>query len=355
MSDAARRSALFALDAARPAVARLEGGSNRDAEDQAADLIEGWSAAETALRSLLGMSGSTTLGGQQLIREARQRQLISFEQANALAEFHAAADRAHRTDYRPSDADISAARDGFLKLESALQSTTGATATPPPAGKSTMAVDSATVAMQSQPETVAPTTSGGRGIPSWAVLLLVLVVLGGLGYAGWYFFAGGGGGDSAYQRGVAYYARGQREAAVGEFTKAVRDEPNNPMPHVYLSRMAREVGNLSLAAQEADTAVRLGPENVYALREMGSYLLTAGNADLARKFFVRAVSADTADRPSMGWLGCSMARLGRMQDAQRWVQRAGPGPWTNCVASPMMPGQMQPMPLPNSPQGTVPR
>jgi tetratricopeptide (TPR) repeat protein len=350
VSDAARRSALFALDAARPAIARLDG--SRHAEDQAADLIEGWSAVETALRSLLGLTATSPLAGQALIRETRQRQLITFEQANALAEFHAAAERAHRTDYQPSAADISAARDGFLKIESALQTPASIPASPPPpAGRSAAAADTAAVVSQTQPAVVATASRSARRFPVWAVIALALVLVGGLGAAGWYFFSGGSN-DSAYQRGVAYYARGQREAAVGEFTKAVRDEPDNPMPHVYLSRMAREVGNLSLAAQEADAAVRLGPENVYALREMGSYLLTAGNADLARKFFVRAVSADTTDKPSLGWLGCSLARLGRIQDAQRFVQRAGPGPWTNCVASPM-PGQMQPMP--NAPQGALPR
>jgi tetratricopeptide (TPR) repeat protein len=350
VSDAARRSALFALDAARPAIARLD--SSRDAEDQAADLIEGWSAVETALRSLLGLTATSPLAGQALIRETRQRQLITFEQANALAEFHAAAERAHRTDYRPNTADVSAARDGFLKMESALQTPGASPTAPPPVGRSAIAADTAPVV--TQPEVVT-TSSSRRGMPVWALAAIILVVVGGLGAAGWYFFSGGSS-DSAYQRGVAYYARGQREAAVGELTKAVRDEPDNPMPHVYLSRMAREVGNLSLAAQEADAAVRLGPQNVYALREMGSYLLTAGNADLARKFFVRAVSADTSDKPSLGWLGCSLARLGRYQDAQRFAQRAGPGPWTNCVASPMPgmgPGQMQP--LPNSPQGALPR
>jgi len=212
VSDAARRSALFALDAARPAVARLDG--SRDAEDQAADLIEGWSAVESALRSLLGGGTASSLVGQALIREARQRQLISFEQANSLAEFHAAADRAHRTDYRPSEADISAARDGFLKLESALQSPMGTPApTPPPASKAAMAADTATVLAQTQAASTSTSSTSGRGIPSWAVMALVVVVLVGLAVGGFMYF-GGGAGDSAYERGVAYYARGQREAAV---------------------------------------------------------------------------------------------------------------------------------------------
>src|SRR5204863_5923596 len=107
--------AAAALDAARPAIARLD--RSRHAEELAADLIEAWGGVETALRSLLG---GTPLSGQNLIREARQRQLITFDQANALAEFHAARERSQDTSYHPSDGDINSAREGFLKLEAAL-------------------------------------------------------------------------------------------------------------------------------------------------------------------------------------------------------------------------------------------
>ena len=104
MAGPAERSALAALDQARPVIARLD--ASRNSEDAAADLIESWSAVETALRSLVGGS---SLGGQALIRELRQRQMLSFEQANALAEYQAARDRAQRTDYRPSASDVNAA------------------------------------------------------------------------------------------------------------------------------------------------------------------------------------------------------------------------------------------------------
>ena len=121
------RQALAALDAARPAIARLD--RSRHAEELAADLIEAWTGVETALRALLGGS---PLGGQQLIREARSRHLITFEQANALAEFGAARDRAQSTAYHPTDADINSAREGFLKLESSLMGPPVTADTPEP-------------------------------------------------------------------------------------------------------------------------------------------------------------------------------------------------------------------------------
>jgi tetratricopeptide (TPR) repeat protein len=331
VNDIARRSALSALDRARPAIARLD--QSRHFEELAADLMESWSAVETALRSLVG---GTTLSGQPLIREARQRQLLSFEQANALAEFHAASERAHATDYEPTPADLDAARDAFLKFESGLMADQAGTAVPAPIALNTDGMRSSPLGT---PETVPPPRDG---LEPWVKAMLagvaVLLVVG-LGIAaysqGWF-----GSRDDALQRGIDDYRRGQREAAVGEFTKASRDDPNDPLPHVYLARMAREVGNMTIAGQEAQTAVKLGPENAVALRELGLYLLSAGNYDLSRRFLVRAVQADTSDRMAMGYLGCTLTRAGRPTEAQVWLNRAGQGDWSRCAMTPAgVPGQ----------------
>lgn len=344
MNDVARRSALAALDRARPAIARLD--QSRHFEELAADLMESWSAVETSLRSLVG---GTTLGGQALIREARQRQLLSFEQANALAEFHAASERAHATDYEPTPADLDAARDAFLKFESGLMSDNATAVAPAPV---TLNTEGMRASPLGAPEPVPPPRDG---LEPWvkAVLaaVVVLIVLG-LGFAaysqGWF----GGGGNDAMQRGIDDYRRGQREAAVGEFTKAARDNPNDPLPHVYLSRMAREVGNLTVAGEEAQTAVKLGPNNAIALRELGLYLLNVGNYDLARRFLVRAIQADNTDKMSMGYLGCTMMRLGRPTEAQVWLNRAGPGDWSRCATAPA--GQLVAPGMPPNPTGATP-
>jgi hypothetical protein len=67
--------------------------------------------------------------GQPLIREVRQRELLTLDQAHALVEFSAAHERAQRTDYRPSTTDIGAARTGYQQLEAALRQERAA---PPP-------------------------------------------------------------------------------------------------------------------------------------------------------------------------------------------------------------------------------
>ena len=89
----------------------------------------------------------------------------------------------------------------------------------------------------------------------------------------------------------------------------MREDPKTPLPHIYLARMAREVGNFTLATQELQLALEADPTNAIALREMGANLLTQGNYELARRFYVRAVQADPTDKTSQGYLGCTLMRL----------------------------------------------
>ena len=140
MSGANRQQAILALDGARPYLARLDVAGHP--EDVAADLVEGWSGVCTALRSLLGGS---SLDGQALVREVRQRELITLETAHSLLEFHAARERAQRTTYRLTGADVAVAREGFQRFEAEIRNgvvqaavgaapgLSGATLGPPPA------------------------------------------------------------------------------------------------------------------------------------------------------------------------------------------------------------------------------
>ena len=155
--------------------------------------------------------------------------------------------------------------------------------------------------------------------------------------------------DAGIARGVEYWQRGQRELAVSEFQRASRENPRAALPHVYLSRMAREAGNMTLAGQEATAAVQAEPRNFLALREMGSYLLAAQNYDLSRRFYVRALQVNPGDRTAQGFLGCALIRLGRTQEGMQWMNRAGQGSWSGCAAA--MPGTMPPGQLPS---GAVP-
>jgi hypothetical protein len=89
----------------------------------------------------------------------------------------------------------------------------------------------------------------------------------------------------------------------------------------------------------------LGPSNAVALRELASVSFAQQNFDAARRFYARAVEADPSDKLSIGFLGCSLIRLGRIDEGNRFIQRAGPGAWSSCSPPPgtvVQPG-MQPV------------
>jgi tetratricopeptide (TPR) repeat protein len=333
-----QRSALASLDQARPAIARLD--ISRDPEDIAADIIEGWQAAETALRTLIG---SATMSGQPLIREVRQREMLTLDQAHALVEFSAAHERAQRTEYRPTNADIAAARTGYQQLEAALRQERAAPLPPPPAAAG-VATDGAPPAVEVAPPT---TTVRRRGFPLIALIALLLL-LGGLGGGIYYFVTRQS--NEALQRGIQAYTAGNKTEARNAFAAAAREEPEDAEPHIYLARMAREEGDANNAVRELETAIRLEPRNSVAQREMGSHLLAqsiaqanAGNVpaalqslNLARSFYVRAVEYNPSDRVAQGWLGCTLMRLGRVPEANSFLSRAGPGDWSRCTPLPAL-------------------
>jgi tetratricopeptide (TPR) repeat protein len=330
VTTAAQRSARTALDAARPAVARLD--SIRGPEDVAADLVDIWSAIESALRSL---SGANSLAGQALIREARQRQLIDFDQANTLAGFQAARDRLQDTSYRPTDDDVAVARSAVLKLDAALVDTPAAQASRSPSGdawaggpRDPMMRQPAQVAPAGAPVEPAPKPSRKFSLPSWAILASAAAVLAILGVGAYFLFARK---SDPLEEGIVAYQRGQREVAANAFSRAERQNPAAPRPHIYLARMARDVGNYGLATQELKLAIEADPNNSVALREMGANLLMQKNYEVARSFYVRAVQADPNDKIAMGYLGCTLMRLGRTTEAATFMNRAGPGPWNSCA------------------------
>ncbi|MCY7380667.1 MAG: protein kinase [Gemmatimonadaceae bacterium] len=156
-----------------------------------------------------------------------------------------------------------------------------------------------------------------------AVVVGVLLARGG--------FGGERSSSRAYEAGIAAFGAGRRDVAAERFRRATLDAPGDPMPHVYLSRLARDRGDFSTANAEALRAVQLGPSNAMALRELASISYVQKNYASARTFYTRALAADPGDRLSRGFLGCALIKLGRAEEGARWIQRAGPGAWSNCI------------------------
>lgn len=347
MSTANHRTAALALDSARPIVARLDAA--RNPEDVAADILDAWTGAETALRAL---AGGSPAGGQALIRDLRTNQVLSLEQGHAILGFLGARDRASRTEYRPTPADVQSVREGFQRLESAvMDSGIGLQSGYAPGNAAAMAAPTV-ASIEPLPPQYTGETGTRRRIPILPIALgLLALVLAGVGL--WWY---GGRDERALQQGIAAYRAGRTDEARAHFTTVARNDPDRAEPHVFLARMARDEGNLPGALGELQTAIKLQPNNALALREMGAYLYTVGRFDLARNFYVRALQANPADREAQGFLGCTLVKLGRPAEAQRFLQRAGQGAWMSCLQAP--PAMMaQPGMLPQQPgvAGPYPR
>ena len=292
-----------------------------------------WSAVEAALRSLVGGSTAT---GQQLIRDARSRQLLSFDQANALVAFDSLREQLARPDYAPSETDANTARAAFLKLDAGLMSASPASSPPPAAA----AVGTAAVT-PAGPSAEPVVVVRGKRVPLWIPILVSVLVVAGIAAA---LLFKPGKSNSVLDEGIRAYAANDRATAAMKFEQAARAMPASALPHVYLSRMAREVGNYTVANQELQLALKAEPGSLEARREYGSLFLAQGNYDMARTFYVRALEVSPSDKPSQGWLGCALIRLNRIQEGQQWLTRAGPGAWSSCanLAAPVTPGVTPP-------------
>jgi tetratricopeptide (TPR) repeat protein len=314
-------SARSELDAARPVLAQLD--VSRGPEKAKADLMAVWSAVEAALRSLVGGS---TASGQLLIRDARSRQLLTFDQANSLVAFDSLREQLARPDYAPSEADANTARNAFLKLDAGLL------AQPAIASNPQLQATSAGIPAVTLPPSEPAVVVVKKRRPIWIPILIGVVVIAGVAAA--LIFRPRGSSSAVLDEGIKAYSAGDRATAAMKFEQATRQMPNSALPHVYLSRMAREVGNYTVANQELQLALKVEPSSLEARREYGSLFLAQGNYDMARTFYVRALEVDASDKSSQGWLGCALIKLNRVQEGQQWMTRAGPGAWSSCTPAP---------------------
>jgi Flp pilus assembly protein TadD len=333
-------AAQAALNDGRPVYGRLD--QIRGPEDAAADIMELWAAAESAMRALLGGSA---LAGQDLVRELRQRGILNLEQANTLASFWDARSRADDVSYKPTLTDVGFARAGYNELgriasqASALPAQSGEQPESPYAPGGARAAARTVVP---PPDAVAPDSThevhdlhrerrfSMTAIVAVGVVALLLVA----GIAA-YFTFGRSHFDSDMASAINLMQTGRTEAALGAFGAITHEYPDKAAPHVFLSRLARQNNppDMNTARQELVTAIRLQPNYEPAQREMGIYLLAARDPSLARNFLIRAVQLAPDDSAAQGYLGCALMGMNRPDDAQKFLSRAGTGTWSSCAAT----------------------
>lgn len=339
MTPSDRSAAQAALNEGRPIYVRLD--QIRGPEDAAADIIDLWSSVEAAMRAMLGGS---TLAGQDLVRELRQRGELNLEQANALASFWDAKGRVADVAYKPTLTDVGFARVGYNELTKAASDsapTQGGPAAAAPStfapggAASTAARDSTAPVAQATPPVVAagaiPPSAIGRSKRSvfTGVAVAIVVIAAAIGA---YLMHQRGQFDTELTSAISLMTTGRTEAARAAFGAIAHEYPDKAAPHVFLSRMARSdvPPDMNTARQELVTAIRIDPDYAPAQREMGIFQLANHNPSLARNFLIRAVQLAPNDSAAQGYLGCALMGLNRVDEAEKFLSRAGNGTWSSC-------------------------
>ncbi|MEO6444613.1 MAG: tetratricopeptide repeat protein [Gemmatimonadaceae bacterium] len=323
MTSDTQRTARDAFDAARAPFERLS--TTADPVARCSALRDAWSATEGAMQTL---AGTSALSGTPLMHELRQRHFLSLDDAHALVDFQAAAERAATEGYAPSPADVNAALFGRERLVAALSRDEPRPG--PGAAPASGPVSPGAAARPAPPPPGAIEVPAPRVSKAGIAMVTVLVALVALGA---YYAMNVSREPAELRQGRAAFAAGDRLTARNAFAAAAGAHPTLAEPHVYLGRLARDAGDMATASAELRRAVEVEPDNPLAHRELAALLLSTGELELARSFYQRAIQLNPADSVALGWMACTLHRLGRYDLAPRFAQRAGLGAWQACLAT----------------------
>ena len=130
-----------------------------------------------------------------------------------------------------------------------------------------------------------------------------------------------------YQLGLIYQKRGELDAAVGSFKRAIEIDPGETDAHYQLGRIARQEGRLNEAVQHFERVVRLEPAHSQneIWRETGLVYYDAGQYQDALEMFDKFLDRRPSDAEARYWRGMTLNKLGRRNEAIQEMQ--------NCVES----------------------
>lgn len=290
-----------------------------------------WRSAESVIQATLNRPELT---GQALIGEARRLDILTLDDAHALVALQGWSDRMRddaeaQLQSAPTETERRVSSDALAALEHAVNIASRGVGQP---AYASAPIAPAAVLPPPPSSKIAPTTKPWYTrvfAAAWVRVVTVIAIVA-IAVGTWWVLTQVG---KDYERGVAAYDRRVISRAEQSFKRAAAANPRDARPLVYLGRISREMGDLPVAHRWLDSAIRIAPDNAAAQRELGSLLLAEEKFELARRFYVRALELDPTDRLAQGFLACTLARLGRQEEAARWATRAGPGDWTPCIES----------------------
>src|SRR5262249_11302813 len=124
------------------------------------------------------------------------------------------------------------------------------------------------------------------------------------------------------QLGLIYQKRGELDAAVGSFQRAVEIDPREIDAHYQLGRIARQQGRPNEAVQHFEHVVRLDPAHSQneIWRETGLVYYDDGQYQDALEMFDKFLDKRPSDAEGRYWRGMTLSRLGRENEAMQEMQ-----------------------------------
>lgn len=124
--------------------------------------------------------------------------------------------------------------------------------------------------------------------------------------------------DALHLSGVIAYQSGRQETAIDLITRAITNDPEQPLFYVNLGNALMEQGHLEESIQAYRKALRLRPESAEACYNMGNALRVQGNLDEA-----------------MGWYGKALERAPLLSEAYHnlaaiWIEKGQYGEAVRC-------------------------
>jgi tetratricopeptide (TPR) repeat protein len=125
-----------------------------------------------------------------------------------------------------------------------------------------------------------------------------------------------------YQLGLIYQKRGDQDAAISSFQRAVEIDPKEVDAHYQLGRIARQQGRLNEAIRHFERAVQLDPAHSQneIWRETGLVYYDAGQFQDALEMFDKFLDKRPSDAEARYWRGMTLYKLGRESDAAQEMQ-----------------------------------
>lgn len=123
---------------------------------------------------------------------------------------------------------------------------------------------------------------------------------------------------------VGYYERGQLDAALDEIKLALRAEPDNVTAYGVRALIYSGMGELGLAEDNFQRALKLAPQNADVSNNYGSFLCKNGRVAQSIPYFDAALANRTYQSPAnaLNNAGACSLKLGEYALAERYLLQA---------------------------------